>query len=170
MSHDKVNILQGTLALMVLRTLDGLWAAARLRHRPAYRAGQPGYSCLEPGNSLSRAAAASAGRLDQGKVGAVRNRAKGEVLQHHNRWEEAACRGGAEMAPARGCHRTVCRTLEGIAMTRVRMLLARLAAVFRKRTLEQELDEELRSADCFAAGIESLSFLNPRNPRNPWLI
>ena len=40
MAETKSDILQGTLDLMVLKTLGRHGAAARLRHRPPHRAAQ----------------------------------------------------------------------------------------------------------------------------------
>ena len=44
MANEKLDVLQGTLALMILKTLETMGPIARLRHRAAHRADQWGSS------------------------------------------------------------------------------------------------------------------------------
>ena len=89
---DKIDVWQGTLALMVLRTLEVLRRAARVRDRAADRGDESRQAHAELRHALSRAAQARAGRLHQGRVGRVGEQSAREILPAHGGREEAARR------------------------------------------------------------------------------
>lgn len=83
MSKDKLDLLQGTLDLMVLQTLAAMGA-------------QHGYGIARRIEQLSREGGAAqsrhhlriacpppAARLDRSRVGLVRQQPQGKVLRHH---------------------------------------------------------------------------------------
>jgi hypothetical protein len=79
MKPDQPELLQGTLDLMVLKTLDTLGAmhGYGIAQRPADLAGRP---VPQPGNALPGAAAARAVRLDPLRMGRFREQPQGQVL------------------------------------------------------------------------------------------
>ena len=79
MDEVKSDVLQGTLDLMVLKTLESM-DHARLWHCAPHRAGERQLPYPEPGNDLPRASAAGAARLGQERVGYFRGQSPGEVL------------------------------------------------------------------------------------------
>ena len=94
---DKVELLQGTLDLIVLRALSTMGPqhayglASRLEQVAEH----------QPGDALSRAGSPRAEGLDQGRVAADREQPRGEVLQHHQGRHARAREAGGTLAPAR---------------------------------------------------------------------
>ncbi len=78
---DKKDVWQGTLALMVLKTLESMGAAAWVWDRTADRADQRGSAFAELWDAVSGAAEAGAGGGDCLGVGRVGEQSEGEVLQ-----------------------------------------------------------------------------------------
>jgi len=72
----KTDVLQGTLALMVLKTLDVLGPLHGYWNRAPHRADKRRPAYAESGHSLSTAIEAGAGRLDRLRVGASENNRK----------------------------------------------------------------------------------------------
>ena len=80
MGENKRDVLQGTLDLMVLKTLETMgpqhgYGIARRIEQVSERRAEP-----EPGNDLSGAAAAGAAGMDQGGVGDVRSTGGGRGI------------------------------------------------------------------------------------------
>ena len=78
---DKADVLQGTLILLVLRTLA------------ADRADRQGAAAAQSGHSLSGALAHGAGRMDWRQVGSVREKPQSEILLHYGSRTETAGEG-----------------------------------------------------------------------------
>ncbi len=82
---DKADVWQGTLTLMVLKTLETLGPlhGYGIARRIEQTSGD--LIALELWNSLSRLVEAGTGRLDLFRVGRFRKQSQGEVLQAHPR-------------------------------------------------------------------------------------
>ena len=76
-------MLQGTLDLMVLRTLETMGPQHGLRLGQAHPAGIRRRARPQSGHGLSGAPAARAARLDQGAMGRLQQQSQGEVLRAH---------------------------------------------------------------------------------------
>ena len=77
---DKADVWQGTLALMVLKTIEDHGAAAWIRDCPAHRADQRESSLVELWDAVSGAVEAGAGRGDRVGVGRFGEQPQSEVL------------------------------------------------------------------------------------------
>ena len=105
----RADIMQGTLDLMVLRTLETLgplhgWGIAQRLEQVSERR-----SARQSGDALSRAVAARAARLDFLQVGHVGEQPPGPVLHADARREEAAAARGRRVAPALRDHQSPAR-------------------------------------------------------------
>ena len=94
---DKADVWQGTLALMVLKTLETLGPAARLRYRAADRADQRAPPLAQLRNALPRPAQARAGGLRHVRMGRLGQQPQGEVLPAHPGRAEATRQGSARV-------------------------------------------------------------------------
>src|SRR5262245_542353 len=112
-------------------------------HRAPHRADERRHAGSESGVALPGSAAPAADGLDHGEVGRLGQQPESEVLFHHADWTETAGCRNRELATAVGNHRPLSET-RGDIMTSLRMLLSRVFSLFRKRRLEQELDDELQ--------------------------
>jgi len=141
-------------------------ADPRIRHREADRAGQQGSAGVESGNSLSDAAAASAGWLGQLEVGLsdTGRRAKFYAITRAGRKRLAV-----ETENWRRISLVVERfAAPGGLVTELRAFLARISMVFRRASIEGEMEEEIRSHLDMAAE-DYLREGTDRNVREAWL-
>jgi hypothetical protein len=95
---DKLDVKQGTLALMILKTLEGLgplhgYGIARRIEETSKNRLALNYGTLYPGTAQARA-----GRVHQGRVAAIREQPTREVLCAHRERAEAACARNPRMA------------------------------------------------------------------------
>ena len=88
--RTKLDILQGTLDLMVLRTLATLGSLHGYGIARRNRAGQRGPRHSESGDDLHLAGPARAARLDSNEMGRLGKQPPGEVLHHHQGGRETA--------------------------------------------------------------------------------
>ena len=149
---EKPDVLQGTLALMVLKTLDVLGPQHGYGNRPAHRADQRRFSGGQPRHSLSLAAEAGAGRRDCLRVGRIGEQPPGALLSPDRDGPQTAASGDPGLGANRGDHRPVLRGEGGgFVMRFLRRFLARLKnfATGRRddQRLREEMEEHLRSAD-----------------------
>ena len=77
---ERSDVWQGTLALMVLKTIEMMGSAARLRHRSAHRANQRQSALIELRNTLSRIAQTRTGRRHHLRMGSLGQQPQGQVL------------------------------------------------------------------------------------------
>ena len=101
--ESKLDILQGTLDLMVLRTLVHAWDALHgygIARRIEQVSGDR--VILEPGDDLHLARPARAARLDSIEMGRLGEQPPREVLQHHQGGREAARGRDRELGAAGG--------------------------------------------------------------------
>ena len=92
---NKADVWQGTLALMILRTLDTLGPQHGYGIARRIEAISGDALSVNYGTSASGAAETRAGRRDCVRMGAVRERPPREVLPAHTRWP---CRDGTRLA------------------------------------------------------------------------
>ena len=104
---DKVDVWQGTLALMVLKTLESAGAAAWIRDRSPDRADQRRPPLVELRDAVPGAAEAGAGGLDRLRVGGLGEQPQGEVLPAHPGWPAPARPGGSRLGAGDGHSRAL---------------------------------------------------------------
>ena len=123
------DVRQGTLALMVLKTLDVLGPLAWLRDRPAHRADQRGSADRQSGDSLPGAAQAGAGRVYRVRMGSVREQPQGALLSADTARPQAIAGRSPELGTDGGDHRAILRRESaGPEMKTLRRLFQRLTS------------------------------------------
>ena len=103
--ENRSSILQGTLDLMVLKTLDAM--GPQHGYGLARRIEQISEDALarQSGDHLPLPDPAGAEALDFGQVGRLRQQPQGEVLRHHQGRPPAAAGGDEQLGAAVGRHR-----------------------------------------------------------------
>ena len=141
---DKTEVWQGTLALMVLTTLEALGAqhgfgiARRIEQTSGDRLS------VNPGTLYPTLSEARAGGLHHVEVGSVREWPPRALLPADAGGPEAARHRNPPMADDERHRRQVPRGREG-AMRAIAAALLRLAGILRLTRSDTEIDEELRS-------------------------
>ena len=94
---DKTDVWQGTLALMILKTLEtmGPQHGYGLARRIEQTSGD--LLAVELRNAVSRAAQAGAGGIRSLRMGHLRQQPKSEVLRAHQGGSQAGSQGGSGM-------------------------------------------------------------------------
>ena len=142
---EKMDVQQGTLALMILRTLQvlgplhGYGIARRIEETSKNRLNL-NYGTLYPALL----------KLEQegcitGGLASVREQPPREVLCAHRRGAQTIGPRNPRVAADRRPDRRLSRAARGGTMRRVRAALARIAGVFAGRSAEDDLRDELQS-------------------------
>ena len=84
MAEVKSDILQGTLDLMVLKTLDAMGSLHGIRYREANRAGQRRGPADQPRYYLSLSYSSRTEGMDFGILGGFREQPQGKILLAHS--------------------------------------------------------------------------------------
>ena len=145
---EKADVWQGTLALMILRTLDTIGADARLRHRAPYRADQRRHPVAQLRHALPRPPETRAGRRHCRRVGHVRAQPQGQLLHDHEsrpellsqetkHWEQATAILERFLNPRRSPHE-----IAFAPRSRLTAFLSR--AIGRSRAFDAELESHLQ--------------------------
>src|SRR6185369_5451534 len=128
---------------------------ARLRRRPAHRAGLGRRLAVEPGLRPSRSHPAPAGRLDPHGLGNLGDESKGQILFADQGRTKTAPRRSGELGEGGRPGGALSR---GVVVT-LRRAASGLLALLRKRRLDRELEGEilahleLAERDALAAGL-----------------
>ena len=147
MGEQKSDVLQGTLDLMVLKTLEAMGPlhGYGIARRIEQVSGQ--FPEHEPGHHLPRASAAGATRLDQVANGARRKptAARSSIRSAASGGRRSRKRRRTGSAWRRRWPGSWRRRIRGAPMDWLRTILSRCNALFRRRDLDTDLDEELRA-------------------------
>ena len=142
---DKTDVWQGTLALMVLKTIEALgplhgYGIARRIEQTSGNRLSLNYGTLYPA-----LAEAGAGRVDHLRVGPFREQPQGQVLQAHARGTQAARAGNPGLGGDDRDPGAIPGSLGGPGMKGLRAWLRRVAGLLPNERRERELADEIES-------------------------
>ena len=142
---DKTDVWQGTLALMVLKTIEALgplhgYGIARRIEQTSGDRLSLNYGTLYP--ALLKLEQEG---VDHLRVGGVREQSQGQVLQAHARGTQAARAGDPGLGGDDRDPRALSGPFGGPGMKGLRAWLRRLAGLFPNERRERELADELES-------------------------